>query len=437
MKRNSILFLILAGLLVFTYFYEELGTKKEQAASEAQAELFSQSEFGTLRTLKLAHALIEFKGDNGELVIGPEQIRGDFQKVKKLLDLLGALKIESELAVEEVQKQGETTFFGENPQGITFVFDQGEVAFKLGRKLDISESFYVKVQTPKELKYAVVKDTSARQGIYWRQDQNSDRNYVRLAEWLAKDDNFFYNLSIVRGELKLQSVAISNLRNRPFALDYKNTRTDPAPPPGLEVSASAFSAFEHMLGAMKGHKVVAPVAVNKLEELLATMSLETVTGERAIWEIYRRHQGDLGPFLYMKGDRLLYQLGTNELRAFFSNVQEFWDLRPIREVSDNQQDFVVTLTLAGESAKVHFPNILKPYFFAQAERISVRSADDDIWAAQFKELLKLDFKGTTFSAKLYERELMIENQASGVRYYYRVGEEIPFPLKLEAYQKAP
>lgn len=435
MKRNLTLIGILLGLLAFIYFFEELGQRQEIKEKQKREELFSSSAFGVLTKLTLPHTELIFNEESSAILVGEHRLRGDSTKIKGVLDMLGALRVESVIAPNEIEKRGVATFMGENPLKIKFHFEKGEIEFALGERLEISDGFYVHVVTPKETKYAIVSLQKKESEIYWRQGERAGRDYQRLRDLLNHEDGFFYNLSLIKSKVELKEVAISNLRNRSFTLNFENRSTIPAPFTGLSISAAALESFEAMINSLKGLKLIAPIEPKKLTDLIASMALEARSGERTIWEVYRRYDGELGPFLLMQGDHLIYKLGANELRAFFSNVQEFWDLRPLAGLSSGEQAGVVTLTIKGQSAQVHFPGQLKPYFFNQAERVSHRSVDDDIWARHFKELLALDFQGRRFLVKLYERELMVENVAQGLRYYYRVGEKLPFSLNLNSYQR--
>lgn len=434
MKRNLTLIGILFALLAFTYFYEELGQRTQVKEQQKKEELFSSTAFGALHKLVLPHTEFNFDESAG-ILVGQYQLRGDSTKITSLLDLLGSLRVESVIDPKEIETRGATSFMGEKPLKLTFNFEGGEIDFTLGKRLEVSDGFYVYVKTPLETKYAIVSVQKKAQEVYWKQGDGAAREYRHLQNLLSQNDAFFYNLSLLKSKVKLAFVEVSNLRNRAFKMDFKKSTTEPAPLAGLSTSASAFIAFENMLNSLQGQKLIAPIEPKKLTDPIATMVLEADTGDRAIWEVYRRYDSELGPFLYMKGDHLIYKLGPNELRAFFSNVQEFWDLRPLGGLAASEEGGVATVTIKGQSAKVHFPEVLKPYFFNQAERVSHRSEDDDIWARHFKELFALDFQGSRFLVKLYERELMVENSSNGLRYYYRVGEKLPFAPDLKALEK--
>ncbi len=432
MKRNLTLFGILLGLLLFTYFYEELGQREEIKEQQKREELFSSTAFGTLHKLILPQAEFTFDPSSPVIQVGEHRLRGDAEKIKSLLDLLGSLRVESVLEPAEIEKRGIKTFMGESPLKTIFHFEKGQIEFTLGERLEVSDGFYVHVLTPLETKYAIVTTQKKEQEVYWKQGDAAGREYRHLRNLLSQSNSSFYNLSLLRSKVELASVSVSNLRNRSFTLDFNQMTTDPAPLAGLSVSKQAMESFEVMLNSLEGQKLIAPIDPAKLTDSIATMALTSKSSERAIWEVYRRYDGELGPFLLMKGDHLIYKLGPNALRAFFSNVQEFWDLRPLHGLSASEEAGIATVSVRGESAKMHFPASLKPYFFNQAERVSHRSVDDDIWARHFAELFSLDFQGQRFLVKLYERELMVENEKNGLRYYYRVGEDLPFAPNLKA-----
>ena len=52
MKKNFILLFILSGLLLFTYWHEELGSEKRRVKQKEAAALFQNKNLGELRGIK-------------------------------------------------------------------------------------------------------------------------------------------------------------------------------------------------------------------------------------------------------------------------------------------------------------------------------------------------------------------------------------------------
>lgn len=336
--KNGALFLLLIGLLTFTYYHEEMGHKffNKSAKDEQSAKLLELKEYGALKEVKLlkTHLILGEKGihtQNG-LMVAPEKWQG-------FLRSLGPLRIKRGLNLEEIkQAGGREKFFPFSHIKMSFVFEKDIVHFELGKKLDFEQSFYVAVKTKKQERFYLAFDSSVMEGVFKKEiEHRADNHYRKFLSLFHLKEDFFLEHRLGRlmdlGEDKITHVDFNNFRNRSFQLNFLEGTTTPTPPQGYQVNTEALSKWRGELEQIHVKKTILPTT--RPEGELGNITFKSAQKEYQL-NLYQTYQGQHGYFVQMDQQGPLYQIEQKGAKVILNHYQAFWHLSPIKVKNLNQ-----------------------------------------------------------------------------------------------------
>jgi hypothetical protein len=144
LKKNIVLLAIAIGLATFTYYFQEVGDKKERKANELEGRVLDPEALGELKGFSLSS--VEISKQGGQYLVTSNGQLADERKIESFMQLLSAIKIKRKLSKVETAKLDRQDIFPENDELMTFVFANAKVIFRLGKKLSFDRSFYMEVQ---------------------------------------------------------------------------------------------------------------------------------------------------------------------------------------------------------------------------------------------------------------------------------------------------
>lgn len=225
--RNLLLFSFLVVLLILTYYLEELGTQKKSLEKEKESLAFnfleesleeeqsakenlSTADFDVkdLQEVILGHARLQKKGNL--FYTSRENFPVDQQVLELFFHSLAQIRIERIITAKERRQLRPEKFFQQDPSKILrFLFKNGEMKYRLGHKLDLSESFYMEVTKNGKVLWVVAQDLSPRPGIYLKEDTASWEKYDRLKTLLSASESYFYDRKILQDQSNIKASSLT------------------------------------------------------------------------------------------------------------------------------------------------------------------------------------------------------------------------------------
>ena len=404
MKTNIIYSLILFGLLTFTYFFQELKEREKFELKDKKEILFKK---GTFKSFIIGTAHVVKIED--EYFLKKSNYLASGEKISKVFNILSGIRVEKTLPLSEGLIENKNLFFPEQEGKISFLFKKNKFDFYLGNKLEFSQSFYFRVVNEGKLTWGIAKDVSDFEGFYRKENyETSPKRYNRLLNLLSVNDQFFREQKVLKNR-DIKKIKISSLKREAFTVDLKEEKTYPEKFKGLHYSNAKLNVFPQDLSNLKAKFIEKTYVKSGLEKRLSQIDLFSSEGKITL-KLFGKYNGHKGFFLTQSGKNTLFHLDQREITPFFLTVQEFWDLRPKKDLSPTN--------ISANGKKVKGKNLQKilSFLLKRSYRVSLLAEN-----SLGKEYLSI--KGEKLSFKVYKgkQELVFLNTDTGVAYHYWVG----------------
>lgn len=443
MKKNLILLIILAGSLVFTYWYEELGGEKKRLSQKQAKALFQNKNLGELKAIKFPKFNLILK--DGKYFTKENNYPADKKKTEKIIEVLSALEVVSIIDKEKI-KSPRKYFFPQEDLYFSFEFERGELSYRLGAKLDYSQEFYVEVGLGNEKNLVVAKDSTPQYGVYQEKSlERSSQKYDRFKYILSLREKDLFDTNPFKNQpLVLGKVMVENSRNKKFEIDFVKKTTNPLTFKNLSYKVDLFDEYAEKLANLKGINIHFDPASKDLSDLESTLLFPQKAS------LYKTFKGREGYFLKVDGDKDLYELSQKDSALFFSNIQDFWNKEIINpefyhtpatfifegkpkvsvRIKDSKpfevQSFDAPFKINQDSFKKIYSLLLNP-----AERVA--EFDDYLKEGLNKSLFNIQVNDLMFKIFKTKNELLFVNEKDKLVYIYDVGIENPIEVKFENY----
>ena len=331
--RNVFLFIILVLLIIFIYFFEEIGGKNRRQVLEQEGLIFDAKDLGELKGFKTQNAEL-IKGRKKYYTVNKHVLVDDY-KVNQVFALLSKIKVKRYLTDEEVKKQNIASYFPEDTVSVTFIFNDANIKFNLGYKLDFDESFYMEVENANTSQWIIAYDSGPMEGIYSKKNRhNSSNKYDRIKSLLLLDDKFFYDMYIFKAQKKdstfqiWDNVKINNIKEKKsFDLSFSKLQTSPNIFKGLIYNKKAIKDFGMRLLSLRGIDITTQFSKIGLKNLLLKLEFNIGFDNAQDVFLYSSYKGKNGFFLITDFDDVLYELEESSAKVLFQKYQSFWDKR--------------------------------------------------------------------------------------------------------------
>ena len=331
MKRNFILVFVLFMLCLFTYVVEERWGGLERERQRREAQLIDPSKTKNLLAFKTKKASLIFTEDG--IFVEKNRIRASETKVQSLFDELYPLQIERRIDGLEIERLGQHHFFDDFSDRLRFEFEEVNIDFILGRKLEFDETFYMKVVSGEETNYLVVRDTSVKSDIYFREDKRRAMvSYLKLKNIMERDDVFFYDTHIFKkdfiqslggGEKIFRSV---HFDGQSYSALWDNFKTVPESFKGISYDHDEFNRFYHHLLGLEAKELIEKYRQRSLGQKEASLTLMNSRGGTTVLSLYKSYGKLKGLFLTTNFDSHLYEMNPKDVGIFRQSIQDFWNL---------------------------------------------------------------------------------------------------------------
>lgn len=451
MKRNLILTGILAGLLVFTYFFEEIGGKRRKEVEEEENRLFNAKELGEMVSFETVKGKIYFKDQR----VFTQKLNYPVSKkrLSKFFNILSSIKVKRYLNKEEIDQDNYSLFLPDKKRRMIFEFERGKINFVLGRKMQTDPSFYMEVTTNVGTNIVLAYDDSPLEGMYFKKNAHlNSEKFERLVKLFYLDEDYFWDRAIIKNMNphkmfeKIKSVEITNLRNRSFFVDFKKGVTTPKILKGLSPNIEYYQIFITALLSTQAKNIFHPARLKKLSKNIASIKLDL--GKKMELTLFRKYGDMSGFFVRTSMENTVFEVDQNMVRLFYSNVQDFWDRRILpafflkKEKSfkfkinfgeelflqmNNQDSFFITAD--NDSIKPKNSSFKEFFLFLSREADFVKALSP----SKRTKLFSFAFHDQLFHAIFNGGDLIIENETQKLEYHYYIGDLKKFKHKKSDY----
>lgn len=313
--KNFLLFLVLGGLITFTYFYEEVG-KKEEESQNLKGKQLAQIKSSDVTKVILPHTTLEKKGENW-WVTNPLYLADNLKVEALLLKITKLHKLSSLEGIEQ------TTKVMDNPLTINIITNQHKLELSIGQFIESTGNFYAKNDGDKN-KVFITKDTSTFEGFYKNEKELLYQKYLSFKEVMNARPLAFFDRQIFRtlNYTKIQKVVFKGKKKDQFTVNFKSNLTEPLAPNGIsyfpfqKFSEKNISLFFNQVDKKK--KQVLAKKIKEITFYFKDKSQRTYT-------LYNEMDGQLGFFITDDlNDQFIFKVKSKEVSLFFLDVQDFW-----------------------------------------------------------------------------------------------------------------
>jgi hypothetical protein len=451
--KNLLLLSIVGLLIVFIYFFEELGSIKSAKENELKDTLFDSSKVGKL--LGFSTGKVSFISDKTLFRDKSTLQLVDQAKMNKVFSILSQLKMSTIVPADKINGQ-EILFIPNSSRYFTFHFQNKEVKAILGKQLDFSQSFYLKIISNGNEKIVVANDSSPLEGSYMQKDfHRNNQKYRRLHNLLGLGNSFYLDKHIFprffysKGRLKWKKIIIDNFRNRKFSVDLEKGLLEPKPIVGVSVNKLALEKLANRLANMEGESSILEYKESKLKQLVSTITMID-DSDKLYWIKLYKKLGEIdGYFLLTSRNRLL-SLSKLSASPLFSNMQNLWN----KKIGIEKRAFDFKLSLnsnktvlvkvnnfqsfetSSENYITRHSEFKKLISFFEGEASLITKLDKSDKVLFEKPLMSISFMGLDFDIIFKDSEVLALNKSVGVVYHYLVGENLPFSTEHNSYFKS-
>jgi hypothetical protein len=359
--------LVAVSILLFliTYIKIELPQRKLAESIKKEQQLFDEDQLGAMKSLKLPNVIFHFTTDG--VLLGEERIETDPERLEILFNLLDSLVVSRRLDSFNVNEPLLNSYLGDHPVSLSFEFENDKLEFRIGKKLDYEDGFYVflvKSGSPAG-SLLVVNDTTPQTSPLpedvFRLNPYKYEKALRTVELPA---HFFENKFIFNSKMlgQTQTVSFSNWRNRAFSLNLVQRATLPPAYPGIKYYDPAINDYLGNLLKLKAKIIFYQIDVKLLKNKMADVNLggEVEAAEKI--QIFNNYGSLDGIFVWtsFKPDRL-YEIDHSVEKILMPNLQDFWDRRPLNnalsadEFTGTKEEFFSVAFPQGGEQKLKIP----------------------------------------------------------------------------------
>lgn len=318
MKKNLILTAILGFMLVFTYFYQEVGSKKAREALEIKNRIVNLP-LPKVDTIELKNT--KLLRVNGSWIVGELDFPASEDKVNNLLNHILSIHQLKQLPADE-DKQ----YFTTNDHEILFGAMGKIWKYRLGDVSEFTGNFYFQDMNTQPPTTFLAIDTSEYAGLYKTELELLLNKYLNFKDLIVANPVYYADKNIFRSINfdQLEKVKIDNQWNRWFELDLNRNVTTPQVMNGLE--------YLDLKAELK--KLVSEVKIEKLmdrDEItlntpICSVELSGQNGQKLELQVYGQAGKESG--IYVTSSEFpnwIFKMGTASRDFFFSNVQKYWN----------------------------------------------------------------------------------------------------------------
>ncbi|RLA63459.1 MAG: hypothetical protein DRQ88_08920 [Epsilonproteobacteria bacterium] len=447
MRKNIFLFLLLAGLLTFTYYYEEVGGINRREATRLSKTLFQDQNLGEIEIISFPFAKIIKRGDG--YFTQAKNLPVDPDKLEQVLDIFAGIESISILNFD-LAKIKRSHFFPNESYKFSFEFKAGKLTYLLGKKLDYSQDFYMEISSGREKRVVVARDTSAAIGIYDPKKIKRDAGkFERLKRVILLSEDAYYNLKPLRNfKGPAIKVTVENVRNKKFSLDLRKMNSSPPVLGRLKYDENAINSYLLWLQTFESERIHLNWKQSDLKDQLSSVEITPEKGKPTYLTLYSRWGKKKGYFLTITGEKGLYHLGANKIKQFYSNVQNFWlkQALPVKKGEEivlsfkNGKKLTFKVT-QGKPFKVEVKDIgqelsqksfhqLVNFLMGQAKRVSTK---DDVSYKWDNKLLRISLDDLALKVYQEKDELLLLSEKDQTVFHYKIGRDLPIGVKTSDY----
>lgn len=454
-NKNILLFLLLALAVAITYWFEEKGNLTALKVESKRTEILNTEKLGSLKAVK--GIKLDFE-KRGELYYSANnQVPLAQARMEEFFKILGGLKVKTFISPADVAKVGRQFYIPDDSMKLNFQFEKGGIEFTLGKKLDFDQSFYMEITQDGKTQMVIANDESPDPGAYQtdKEYQVSDAKYKRLQVVFLLTNVYFYDTRVFKDfypdekVINFDLVTISTFRNKKYSVNFKETKTNPPAPKGIQYFEENWLSFHKFLSGLNGRTVITPYEPAVLQELLSQFEIEDRAGRKITLTVYKKFGEQNGYFLTSSLDKLLYVLKPEDARFFFVNVQDFWRKRVMTEATEYQLSVTffdgkteVVKIVDKELFKVDPVNAgRKPRILEFKKLVDFLKTEGDHVSEQTekpseilkKNIMRLNFDNRVMSVILEDNDAILVDHENKIKIHHYVGATLPFSIKRADY----
>ncbi|WP_127718168.1 hypothetical protein [Halobacteriovorax sp. HLS] len=407
--KNLYLFIGLIALLSVVYFTQEKKHVEKKEKDDIVSRLVVRKEFGRLEEIQTPYNHLVRRGE--DIVYFSSDFKVSQEKINEFLKRIANIRSKKKLSAEDIKNPKD--FFPEQFPKISFQMEKCRIEFRLGKKLDFSQDFYVEVKTDGVSEYSIAHDITPYEGVIYNQEEShrSDHKYQRVKSLFFLPTGFFMDLKVFSEDFDNSSVKITNIRNKSFSIDFKTKMTEPAPIAGIKVSSNILDYLKRKYESFEAEMYIKDYDKSKLGRKVG--SLETSS---AVFNIFESYNNDHRYYLKAPNYPGIFLIKSGEQRLFLYNVQNLWDLKPFEVINGELEikfDNNESMKIGSHQFGLKAMNTLK-MMQSPAKYILDEFKDSDFPHPK----LQIAFQARNIEFHFTEREIILVDRRSRISYHY-------------------
>ena len=407
--KNLYLLLTFIALLTIVYFTQEKKNIDVAIQDDLVTRLVVKKEYG--RLLEIQTPFNHLIRKNDAIVHFKTNFKVNNEKMDEFLKRIANIRSKKILKKEDITNLKD--FFPEQFPKITFRMEKTTIEFRLGKKLDFSQDFYVEVITDGISKYAIAHDTTPFEGVVYQQkdEHRSNHKYERVKALFYLPVNFFMDLRIFNTAKKLNVLKFTNNRNKNFSVNFVDRSTKPTPMAGIKVSREIIDYLSIRIKKFEAESFIKIYDKKKLGKVVGQ-----VFAESASISIHESYGNDNRYYITTPKLDGLFKIKSGQQRIFLFNVQNLWDLKPFDKVSGE-----VSITFdSGEKLQLGTHEFgLKANNTLTLLKKSAKYILDEVLITEFKSpKLQLAINGRNLEFHFTDKEIILVDRRLKISYHY-------------------
>jgi len=430
-KFNLILLGIFIILGFFSYYHEEIGEIKKKEEEKEKKQVFKTDHLGPLTEFVVLNDRLILKDDFFYSKNHGHRISG--VAIQQTFNLLSKIHMGRVIPESQIESLGESYFVPAHNPELRFVFKQGQMIFKLGKKLDFGKEFYMKVSQNGESRVVVAYDTSEIESIVRKEDSHrSSSKFLRLKRVFERKSSDYFSVMIMEGDqLKnWRTIIFKNFRNRSFKLLLDEKLTVPSSPVGIGINFDKVLSFTKNLFELSASQTIEKSAAKVDGEPISELEIEKLSGDKINLKLYRALTLENSYLVFHSEKESVFVIEPSMGKIFFQNAQHFWKKVPL---SKNRLGESVTLSFNNkkEFLAEHQENLnlLKTLLASESDMVTR-------WQSSIirgNNVMKVNIGNQVFSLVFQDKELSVYDHKKNVRYSYFSGDHPPVKLQPSDY----
>ena len=324
MKKNLILTAALTALLTFTYFFQELGSKKKRQLLEIKNKIikvpFNEVDWAQLKNTKLIQT-------NGRWMVGDLDFPASESKVQALFNHLASIHQIKELPLDNVEQ-----YFSVNDYEVVIGSMGKSWKYRLGDVSELTGNFYFQDMNTSPNRVYLAIDTSEFSGLYKTELELYLNKYLNFKDQILASPYYFVNKDLLRG-IEVSDIAkfkIDNKWNRWFEVNLKDQTTTPAPFKKM-VPVNLSQIMNEDLEKLK-IKELKPRDKSMLKSQICKVNFELNSGEVIELLVFAQEGDEAGMFVTTSVDpKWVFKLDIKARDFLFGNIQKYWNKKLFTE----------------------------------------------------------------------------------------------------------